>query len=59
MEPSPAPHESPGKVAENEAQPKSLSRFKALAGMLFATNPEGFKVALERDKAERRTKRGR
>lgn len=58
MEPSPAPHESPGKAAGNEAKPKSLSRFKALAGLLFATDPEGFKEALERDKAERRAKRG-
>jgi hypothetical protein len=60
MEPSPAPHESPAKGAAKEpVEPGSLSRFKALAKRLFATDREAFQDALKKDEAERRAKRGR
>jgi len=57
MQPSPAPHEGPAKVAESEVSPGSLSRFKTLAARLFAVDPERFKKALAEDEAERRAKR--
>lgn len=60
MEPSPAPPESPAKGGDKErAERGSLSRFKALAGTLFATDTKAFKQVLEREQAERREKRGR
>ena len=60
MEPSPAPPESPAKDGDKERLERgSLSRFKTLAGLLFATDTENFKKALEKDKAERSVKRGR
>lgn len=59
MEPSPAPHEKPDKAVESVVEPGSLDRFKRLAAGLFGTNPATFKDALEKDKAERRAKRGR
>jgi hypothetical protein len=59
MEPSPAPRESPAKAVDQKVEPGSLSRFKALAARLFATDPTRFKEALEKDEAERRAKRGR
>lgn len=59
MEPSPAPHESPVKGEDKRGgEPGSLSRFKALARILFATDTTNFKEVLEKDKAERRAKRG-
>jgi len=57
MEPSQAPHESPGKDAEKVA-PGSLSRFKALAAKLFAVDRTEFQKALQKDEDERRAKRG-
>lgn len=59
MDSSPAPPESLGKAGDSEVSQKSLSRFKALTGMLIATDPECFKEALEKDKAERIAKRSR
>jgi len=59
MEPSPAPHEGPAKAAAKEIEPGSLSRFKALAGRLFAVDPTRFREELARDEEERRAKRGR
>ena len=60
MEPSPAPHESPAKVAAKEkVEPGSLSRFKKLATRLFGVERTEFQEALEKDEAERRAKRGR
>jgi hypothetical protein len=60
MEPSPAPHESPGKDAASErAEPGTLDRFKELAVRLFAIDRERFKKALEKDEKERRARRGR
>lgn len=59
MEPSPAPPESHGAAVDKEAIRKSVSRFKALAGMLFAADPKRFREELDKDKAERRAKRGR
>jgi hypothetical protein len=58
MEPSPAPHESPGKGADKEASRGSLSRFKTLAARLFDVNPEAFAKARAKDEEERRAKRG-
>jgi hypothetical protein len=58
MQPSPVPPESPGKAGGKEANPMSMSRFKALARELFATDAETLKVELEKEKAERRSKRG-
>lgn len=57
MEPSPAPHESPAKAADNEVSPGSLSRFKALAGRLFALDPRVFHDARTVDEEERRERR--
>ena len=57
MEPSPAPHESPGKAADKE--PGSLSRFKALAAGLFGVDRKSFRKPLGKDEGERRAKRGR
>lgn len=60
MEPSPQQHESPGKAAANEqVEPRSMSRFKALAAQLFGLDRDRFKEALAKDEAERREKRGR
>jgi hypothetical protein len=59
MEPSPAPHESPGKAADNEVAPGSMSRFKTLAARLFAVDPKPFAEARVKDEEERRAKRGR
>jgi hypothetical protein len=59
MEPSPAPLEGPGKAAESETSPGSLSRFKTLAARLFAVDPARFKAALAKDEAERRAKRSK
>ena len=59
MEPSPAPREGPGKAAESEISPGSLSRFKTLAARLFAVKPKDFREALARDEEERRAKRQR
>ena len=60
MEPSPAPHESHGSVADKEkAEPGALERFKELASRLFAVDRERFKKALEQDEKERRAKRTR
>jgi hypothetical protein len=59
MEPSPQPHESPGKAVDEKVSPGSLSRFKALAARLFAVDRKEFQAALEKDEAERRAKRGR
>lgn len=58
MESSQAPHESPAKVADNEVEPGSMSRFRALAAKLFDTDPETFRDARAKDEAERRAKRG-
>lgn len=60
MQPSPAPHESPAKVADSEkVEPGSLSRFKLLTRKLFAVDRKAFEQTLEKDEAERRAKRGR
>jgi hypothetical protein len=59
MEPSPAPHESPGKAEADQAKPGSLSRFKALAASLFGVDSEEFRKARLQDEEERRAKRGR
>jgi hypothetical protein len=59
MEPSPAPHESPAKAADNGVGPGSLSRFKALATRLFAVDSKAFAEARAKDEDERRPKRGR
>jgi hypothetical protein len=61
MEPSPAPHESPGKVAAKDepVAPGSLSRFKRLTRHLFGVDREAFQDALKKDEEERRAKRGR
>ena len=57
MEPSPAPRESPAKAADKEIEPGSLSRFKALAGRLFAVDPERFREVRAEDEARRKAKR--
>ena len=59
MEPSPAPHESPGKAEADQVKPGSLSRFKALAASLFGVDRTEFQEALRKDEEERRAKRGR
>lgn len=59
MEPSPAPHESPGKSVDQEVRAGSVSRFKKLAKHLFGVDRDEFRKALERDERERRAKRGR
>jgi hypothetical protein len=59
MEPSPAPHESPGKAADKEVSPGSVSRFRDLARRLFAVDRAEFQEAMHKDEEERRAKRGR
>ena len=60
MEPSPASHEKPAKVAASErVKPGSIAKFKGLARRLFAVDRKKFQEALERDEKERRAKRGR
>jgi len=59
MEPSPAPHESPGKAADKEVSRESMSRFRDLARRLFAVDRDEFQDALRKDEEERRAKRGR
>lgn len=56
MEPSQAQHESPDRAEENR-DTGSLSRFRGLAAALFGMDAEAFKVARERDEAERRERR--
>lgn len=59
MEPSPQQHEQPGKDADKEVSPASVSRFKSLARKLFAVDRDEFHEALRKDEEERRAKRGR
>jgi hypothetical protein len=59
MEPSPAPHESPGKAEADKVKPGSLSRFKALAAGLFGVDQEEFREERLKDEEERRARRGR
>lgn len=59
MEPSPAQHEHTAKAVDEKVPPGSLGRFKRLAKHLFAVDKAEFQTALEKDKAERRAKRGR
>ena len=58
MEPSPAQHEGPGKAADKEVSPGSVSRFRDLARRLFAVNREEFQETFRKDEEERRAKRG-
>jgi hypothetical protein len=57
MQQSPAPHESPGKAADKEDAPGSMSRFKALAARLFAVDTKAFAEARAKDEEERRARR--
>jgi hypothetical protein len=59
MEPSPAPHESPAKVADKETGPGSLARFRSLASRLFGVDQKAFQKARLKDEEDRRAKRGR
>lgn len=61
MEPSPAPHEGPGKVADKDKDvgSGSLKRFRSLASRLFGVDRKGFQDALKKDEGERRARRGR